>query len=83
MWSIPLDGGIRGFREVKIGCWGEPALVPTSKSHTEKKEEKNEIKILTFHKASFWPKTIYFLFAGGLVSPPGGFASLLFDQGVP
>ena len=41
MWSIPLDGGIRGFREVKIGCWGEPALVPTSKSHTEKKEEKH------------------------------------------
>ena len=39
MWSIPLDGGIRGFREVKIGCWGEPALVPTSKSHTEKKME--------------------------------------------
>ena len=40
MWSIPLDGGIRGFREVKIGCLGEPALVPISKSHTEKKEEK-------------------------------------------
>ena len=59
MWSIPLDGGIRGFREVKIGCWGEPALVPTSKSHTEKKEEKHEIKILAFHKASFGPKTIY------------------------
>ena len=59
MWSIPLDGGIRGFREVKIGCWGELALVPTSKSHTEKKrEEKHEIKILAFQKASFWPKII-------------------------
>ena len=53
MWSIPLDGGIRGFREVKIGCWGEPALVPTSKSHTEKKEEKHDTVESRFKKAWF------------------------------